>query len=409
MRLVRSACVLVPLVLGPLAACLGEGGKGPEEELDGLEDGKADSHRKPTDHGPIAFGQPAVSALTASERFHAWTFELSGDATLELTTSYAVLGQRRTDTVLYLYKEGPTGWGAYIARNDDDGSTTYSRLVRELGAGRYRALVKGHNADTRGKFKLTVGCTGDGCAPVDPDGCLFGETYGDLDGNSALQIINRNVITAANLDGLGPIDQQRLVRAVHESSHTDVTTPQEALARVDQGEVNITWISEPAARRMFVAFEYGAGDNSYGAIFDKHTDARATSIHDGDLYNCEVRREVCLLPEDWTALRNSTAFVRTSARVVTQASELSGVAVDQAMGAFRQSYDDVTSVADGLSRVDGNELNVVTFRHTATGAQLDVFEYGAGDTSVGVIYRAGTTTTAGLINDLAIEGCTLFE
>jgi hypothetical protein len=396
-------CVLLIAATG----CLGDEAKGEEEEL--LDDGKADTQRRPTDHGAVMFGEPVISALTADERYHAWTFELSNDARVNLTTSYAVLGQRRTDTVLYLYKETATGWGAYFARNDDYGTTTYSQLVRDLGAGRYRVLVKGHQAATLGKFKLTAGCDGNGCVPVDPAGCLFGDVYHDIPGNPSLQVINTNRITAANLATLGPIDQQRLLRAVRDESYDDATTPENALMRVDQGEVNVTWIAEPAAQRTFVAFEYGAGDNSYGAIFSRTNDQRASSINDGDLINCTVKRERCRLPDDWGALREDPSFTEVSRRVVTTASQLSGVAVAQAVGAFRQSYDDVTTVADGLSRVDRNELNVVTFRHAATSTQVDVFEYGAGDTSVGAIYQHGTTTLAGVINDLSIESCTWFE
>jgi hypothetical protein len=69
----------------------------------------------------------------------------------------------------------------------------------------------------------------------------------------------------------------------------------------------------------------------------------------------------------------------------------------------------VTSVADGLSRVDGNQLNVVAFTHVATGTKLTVLEYGAGDTSVGGVFFAGTRNLAGRINDLFIEGCAFFE
>jgi hypothetical protein len=390
-------------ILFTLAGCMDD--KPAEEEL--LDDAKADSHRRPTDHGAIAFDTRVASALTDDERYHAWTFELTGDAAVTMTTSYALLGQRRTDTVLYLYKEGPTGWGAYIARNDDYGSTTYSRLVRDLGAGRYRVLVKGYLASTRGKFSLTVGCAGSGCAP--PAGCLFGEVYHDIESNPALQTIHTDVITAANLDSLSAADGAKLVRAVQQSSHTDVTTPAEALSRVDQQEINVTWLAEPAARRGFIAFEYGAGDNSYGAIFERRGDAMVTSIQDGDLYECTVERETCLLPADWSALRADPAFVRTAARVVTSAADLTALEAEQALGAFRDSYDDVTSAADGLSRVDGNRINVVAFRHAATATELTVIEYGAGDTSVGAIYYAGSTNRAGSINDLAIEACTFFE
>jgi hypothetical protein len=397
------------LALGA-GACTGDG-KPDEEELELIDqDGKDDSFKRPTEHGVIQFGVSDATALTDTERHHAWTFELTGDARVDMTTSYALLGQRRTDTVMYLYREGQNGWGPYLFRNDDYGSTIYSQLIKNLGAGRYRVLVKGHQATTRGKFKLTVNCAGDGCAPaVDPNACLFGSVYHDLETNPNLSFINKMVITAATLDTLTPADQHRLMLAVQQSSHTDVTTPLEAIGRVDQGEVNVSFWFEPAARRAYIAFEYGAGDNSYGAIFDRHSGDMVTNIHDGDLEHCTVKAETCLLPEDWNQLKTSTAFAIESTRTVSDAAQVTGVTAEQALIAFRQSFDDVTSVADGLSRVDDNEIDVVALQHKATGVRLDVVAYHAGDTSVGRIYFRGTTDRAGIINDLFIEGCQLFE
>jgi hypothetical protein len=395
---------LLAIAVVIIAGGCGVEDKGPEEEL--LEDGKADSQRKPTDHGLIAFGTPATSALTETERYHAWTFELSADARLDLTTSYAVLGQRRTDTVLYLYKEGPTGWGPYIARNDDYGSTTYSKLVRDLGAGRYRALVKGHSATTLGKFKLTVMCTGAGCFNTS---CVFGQTYGEIFDNPALTVINHRVITAADVPMLADYERQHLVDAVKQSSHTDVTTPEEAITRVDQQEMNIVYLAEPAAQRMFVAFEYGAGDNSYGAIFSRTDGSMVTNIHDGDLERCTVKAETCLLSDDWSAMRMDAAFTRTSSRVITAPSQLSTTETAQALATFARSYrPDEPTVAEGLAMADGNALNIVKFRHDATSTLVDVFEHGAGDTSVGVIFYAGQLRQAATIDDLAIGNCTLF-
>ncbi|MBA3463331.1 MAG: hypothetical protein H0T46_25470 [Deltaproteobacteria bacterium] len=390
------------------AACADEA-KQLEEELEVLDDSKADSHLRPTNHGPIAFGSPAHSALTTAERFHAWTFDLSGSAAVDMTTSYSVLGQRRTDTVLYLYKEGASGWGSYIARNDDYGSTTYSQLKRTLAAGRYRILVKGHLASTRGKFKVTVGCSGTGCGPPAPVGCLFGETYGDIAGNPALQVINTNVITPATLTTLDVDDRDRLMLAVQQSSHTDVTTPEEAILRVDQDEVNVTWLYETAAKRSYIAFEYGAGDNSYGAIFDRYSGQMVTNIHDGDLERCIVTAETCLFADDWNAVKTDPDFALVSTTTVTQASQLSGVGVDQAMGALRASYDDLTSLADGISRTDDRLITLYELRHTATNTVVQAFVYHAGDTAVGRIYYRNTTDRAAAINDLFIEGCTLFE
>ena len=388
-------------VLGlSFVACVDE--KDPEEELP--PDGKDDSFRRPTDHGPIDFGVPVTSALTDAEKYHAWVFDLSDTAKVELVTSYAVLGQRRTDTVLYLYREGDNGWGPYIARNDDYGSTTYSKLVRELEPGRYRALVKGHLAETRGKFKLTASCTGPGCLP----GCLFGETYSDIETAPGLELLTTNLITAATLDTLSADAQQMLVRAVQQSSHTDVMTPAEALERVDQNEVNVTWLREPAAQRTFIAFEYGAGDNSYGAIFDKHSTAMATAIHDGDLYTCTARRETCVLPDTYADLKTDPTFARLAQRTVTAASQLSAGESAQAVIAFRRAYGEPLSVGNGIAMADGQTINVARYRHVATAREVTVFEWGAGDTSVGAIFHASTTDVAAVIDDLAIDGCSLF-
>ncbi|MCX5740950.1 MAG: DVUA0089 family protein [Proteobacteria bacterium] len=398
--LLASLALLAPI---SLIGCATDDAKGEEDELP--PDGKADTLRKPTEHGDIAFQTPATSELTTAEHFHAWTFELSAAAAVEMTTSYAVLGQRKTDTVLYLYKESPTGWGAYVARNDDYGTSVYSQIKRTLEAGRYRVLVKGFASTTRGKFSLTVGCTGAGCsAPT--TSCVFGQTYGDIATTAGLQITNTNTITPATLPQLTAVDRDRLVRAVQQSSHTDVTTAEEALGRVDQQEMNISWIVEPAARRTFVAFEYGAGDNSYGAVFDQETSAMVTNIHDGDLEHCTTAAATCLLPEDWTAMRADPAFTQTATRVVRAAAELTALETTQALAAFRRTYADVTSVADGLSRVDDNQVNVVSFTHASTGTALTVVEYGAGDTSIGAIYYAGTTQLAGAISDLFIGSCT---
>ena len=404
MRIHLSAALGLGLAL-TASACLFDDDKGPEEEA-APDFGKDDSFAHPTEHGYIEFGVPAASALTAAEHFHTWQFDLTGNASVDLVTSYALLGQRRTDTVLYLYKAGPNGWGSYLYRNDDYGNTTYSKLSKNLGAGMYRALVKGHLATTTGKFKLTVNCSGDGCAA--PASCLFGDTYHDIATNPILEIDLQTKITPATLATYSAEQKRRLVVAVQQSSHTDVTTPEEALARVDEMEVNLTYVSEPSGRRQFAAYEYGAGDNSYGGIFDNATGALVSSIHDGDLLNCTVSHETCLLPEDWSALRNDPAFTHGAARAITAASQLSATERAQAEATLKRIYGASTTVDQGIAMADDDRINVQTFRHTATGRDLTVIELGAGDTSVGTIFVGTTTQEAGRIEDLFITGCTVF-
>ena len=401
----RALLVTLALAaLAPITACTDD--RGAEEELPG--DGKDDSFQRPTDHGPIAFGVGAISALTATERHHTWTFEVWGTSRVDLTTSYAVRGQRRTDTVLYLYKKTATGWGAYIARNDDYNETGYSQLIRDLGPGQYRVLVKGYLASTMGKFKVTVGCTGAGCV-APPTDCLFGATYGDLASVPELTVTNENVITTANLGTLGAADQARLVTAVQQSAHTDVTTAVQALGRVDGGMVNVTWLAEPAARRSFIAFEYGAGDNSYGAIFDRRSGELVTRIQDGDLTACAVAAESCLLPEDYAALRNDPAgYTLQGSRVITAEAQLDSLEHAQVLAAIERAFGAGTSVAAGLAMVDDGQLDLRSYTRNGTNTDLTIVAFGAGDTSLGSIYYGSSLQVAGVIDDLFIDGCSLF-
>lgn len=172
MRRLLASALLAPALLIS-SACVGESDKG--EEDDPLTDSKADSFRTPTEHGTLTFGEPAWAEFTAAQGFHSWTFELSGDASVDLTTGALTEHSVVTpnlDTVMYLYRRtSPTAtWGSYIAKNDDeeDGSLR-SRIIEDLGAGEYRVIVKTFKRSMRGEFHLGGTCTGAGCPPVEPE------------------------------------------------------------------------------------------------------------------------------------------------------------------------------------------------------------------------------------------------
>ncbi len=256
-----------------------------EEELPA--DGKLDSFQRPTEHRALAPGASATARLTASERHHTWDFALTGAAQVQIATAPAAASGREVDTVLYLYKQkADGGWGSYVARNDDAAGTRWSALARGLGAGRYRMLVKGYAATTRGSFAVTLGCSGAGCGgPVAP-ACLLGGTYRELLANPGFSPLRSARLTTPG--SLSAIERAQVIAALHESSHTDVTTVDEAFARVDGGEINLTELQHENTGTMLIAFEYGAGDSSYGAIFYLGTLDRAAGIHDGDLVSCAM-------------------------------------------------------------------------------------------------------------------------
>ena len=388
-----------------LAACVDDGAdKGPEEEVP--EDGKLDSFARPTDHGVLPFGGSAEAALTATAKHHTWTFSLTDSASIHAYTGPSITGRMVIDTVLYLYKQKPNGtWGAYIARNDDDQGSLFSSVTKILGAGNYRILVKGYAASTRGQFSAHVDCDGPGCAaePV----CLFGTTFGELLESGSTAVTGDRHLFVADYANASDLDKQRVILAVQQSSHTDVTTYQEAFARVDQGDIRRVDLYDETGARAFVALEYGAGDNSYGAVFAYNSTTIATNIHDGDLENCATYAQTCALGNDWYQTRNSGAFTIKGTRVITMASQLSGTDAANALAAIRVAYADATSLADGLTRIDEDRLNVVDLIHTATDARVTAFEYGAGDNSYGAIYKTGTSELVSTIVDLTYYDCAL--
>ncbi len=283
--------VLVPtlLLLSLAAGCAAEPpGKAAAAE-EGLPlDGKLDSFQKPTDHGVIGFGALASQAgkLTKKELHHVWDFSLAGPADVHLFTGAppADADADEVDTVMYLYRESDRGWGSWIARNDDANGALWSSVVRSLGAGHYRVLVKGYAASTRGSFGVTIDCDGDGCGAVPVSECLLGDTYNDFRNDPAFQPMRSARLTSAQT--LSQLERQQVVIALHQSSHTDVTTAEEAFEAADSNEINLTEVRHVPTGNDFIAFEYGAGDNSYGAVFWSRTVDLAASIHDGDLLEC---------------------------------------------------------------------------------------------------------------------------
>ncbi|MBP9089364.1 MAG: proprotein convertase P-domain-containing protein [Kofleriaceae bacterium] len=389
------------------------------EEFDPpTEAGKDDSQRRPTDHGTLAFGAAQIATISTEAGFHAWQFELTGDANIDAWTTYALLGQRRVDTVMYLYKQrpgvngGPSTWGPYIARNDNDGSRTYSRIKRTLGAGRYRLLVKGYAATTRGRFAIELGCSGTGCVAAQR-ACVLGDTYQSAFTTPGLIAQNTTILRATDAAQLTQADKTRIVQAVQQSSHTDVTTWQQAIARVDGGEINRTFFVDEAARRMFVAYEYGAGDNSYGAFFNHHSGQMISSIHDGDLQACTTPSEVCELPATFVDFTNNPSYAQNGARYITAASQLEGTEAAQALAALRFVYEDsnnrIANLAAGLAMADEGSLRVVNLFHLATNTDLTAVEFGAGDTSVGLVFFGNSVVVAGQISDSQIENCNFFR
>jgi hypothetical protein len=278
-----------PTILATVLTIVGSGCLAADElELETTSDVATRGQSTTVDHGelPRPIDARTEVALSARDRIHLWELTLEGPARLSIRTEHVGRG-RAVDTLLALYRQSARGWGRAIARDDDGGDGLYSALVRDLGAGRYRIRVAGYTEHERGAFALTVACAGDGCGQA-PPACSFGGTFREID-RDRFEFPGHTELTAAS--PLDPLTAAQVVRAVQASAHSDVTTPAEAFERVDQHEINRIPLRDTARERDYVAYEYGAGDNSYGAIFAAAAAEPVAEIHDGDLVDCTVTDE----------------------------------------------------------------------------------------------------------------------
>lgn len=397
------------LTLVCLAALVG---CAPATAKDGLEedapiDGAYDSFRSPTDHGVLTFGRAEHAELTAAEGFHAWTFSLSGPASVSLRTEAATMGAREVDTVLYLYREGATGWGRAITSNDDSMGSLFSALTRSLEAGRYRIIVKGYQRTTRGAFGVVAECSGAGCGtPVTE--CLFGDRFGTISESARLTSFSSTFSTAADFSGF-PLLASQLVRALNASGHPEVTTVEAALALCVDHVAERTEIYDQPGARAFTAWRCVLGDHYFGAIYAQGTTTVVSQIVDDDLTSCTVGFEQCMVGSTYRAFRDGTALVAVSDGTITTTTGLDAARSAQLLRAVQEAFTEVTTPAGALAAVQDRTVNVVTRRDAATGRTFVGYEYGAGDNSYGVIFEGTSSTPVSVIRDGDLFACTAFR
>lgn len=114
--------------------------------------------------------------------------------------------------------------------------------------------------------------------------CVFGVTYRDIAAQPSMTLLRDVRLVATS--PLSTIEKQQIVSALHVSSHDEVTTVAEAFEAADQNEIFQRHWFDSSGRRAFVSYEYGAGDNSYGQIFESGTLTVAADITDGDILTC---------------------------------------------------------------------------------------------------------------------------
>ena len=113
--------------------------------------------------------------------------------------------------------------------------------------------------------------------------CRLHQNFGDRRADPAwAQVSATTVKSASQLSGAQAANALQAIRV----AYSDATSLADGLTKIDQGELSVT-VLDNAGTRVEV-YDYGAGDNTYGAIFLAGTTTLAAEIHDGDFYACSL-------------------------------------------------------------------------------------------------------------------------
>ena len=169
------------------------------------------------------------------------------------------------------------------------------------------------------------------------------------------------------------------------------------------------WLTDAAGSRTFLAYEYGAGDSSYGAIFPRTSATVAASIQDGDLYECTPRPQRCVFGSTFYGLREDEAFEELSAEVLTASTSLDALTTEQLVAAVSWTYTDVTDLESALASVDGGEVNRIALRERSSGTVYLAYEFGAGDNSYGALLANDSSDVLAHIQDGDLDACAVLR
>lgn len=268
------------------------------DEVDAPVDGKLDGVSI-TDHGAFAFdslsdgGRNSMQAsvdvtLSSSERSHAWTFTLDGNAEISLETSHwaGLTNEKEVDTVIYLYKRTASGtWGRYVARNDDkNDSTVYSAIDRSLDAGEYRVVVKGYSARTRGSVKLEALCEGAGCMRAASGHEYCGQELSDVENNEVL-LPDESPAGIRATSRPNAERQAQIIRAVTQRirSARPITDWHTTLDMVDANSLAWQPYTVAATQESLILISFTKGDNLYGTFFRGDTTEVFAHLEDDEI------------------------------------------------------------------------------------------------------------------------------
>ncbi|HET6585025.1 MAG TPA: hypothetical protein VFG69_16325, partial [Nannocystaceae bacterium] len=354
-----------------VTACATDDDAGPVvPELGG---GKADAIDHVDDQGAIDFAEARTGSFTEDLQFFGYHMSVREGARVRVEITQ--LGTaKKLDTTLFVYgpRVGDELGTSAIAFDDDSGWGRQSRLTGvELAFGEYLVVVGTHDARGRGAFRLLTTCESGDCDPLPvPVGC--DETVA----NNILFCMAAQVADSAA------------------DPETPDLTHAEALAICSDGEALGPVFDNLCANPQPPEF--------CASGFDVFAQSMGPACHD-ELLPFAVE---CVFGEHYHDLETSMDIVSGVRRRLTSPAGLSATEQAQVIRAVQSSsHTDVVTVEEAFDRADQNEINQIELWDRTSARPYVVYEFGAGDTSVGAYFVHDTAERVAVISDGELERC----
>ena len=336
-----------------------------------LGGGKADIADRVDLRGALQYDVPVDGEMREDLEFHGYTFAARAGAVVTIEVTQAG-SSRSMDSTLFVY--GPRnesgGFGTEAIDFDDDSGWGRLSRLRDLAlpeAGTYLVVVGTHDGRGRGRYRLKASCPSGDCAPAAEGDChpvVAEEVHiciADL-------VANAEAGTTSEIDALEPcLDAEVIVRAF---------------------DAICAGSPEPFCERPFEEFATAQAEACRWELDDGiYRDMCAFGMWHRDLFR---------LP--WLHI--------TLQREIASDEGLDALTRQQLIAAVRSAgFEDVDTVPEALEVVDQNFVNRYEVWDASERRAVTVFEFGAGDTSLGQYFARGTTEVLATINDAILEGC----
>jgi hypothetical protein len=113
--------------------------------------------------------------------------------------------------------------------------------------------------------------------------CTFGLQVPDLFEQFHLQVISRRTLRLPDAQAADALTREQIVAAARRAAFDEVSDLVDAFSGFDGGTIERVEIFDLSSNRAFTMWEFGAGDNGFGAIFDAGSTAVVTNIRDSFL------------------------------------------------------------------------------------------------------------------------------